>query len=99
MINTLPNQLEQVHTLSRRQVFHLRACPSKSSDLNLLSENEKSTIYNISQDSVAIDTSLKDALAIMLKLGRRVLPVLNEGSIVGEIYLKDIEEIFGKVNE
>ncbi len=65
----------------------------------ILSENETSTTYNISQDSVAIDTSLKDALAIMLKLGRRVLPVLNEGSIIGEIYLKDIEEIFGKVNE
>lgn len=68
-------------------------------DRVILSEKEVSTIYNINKDSVAIDTSLKDALAIMLKLGRRVLPVLNRQTIIGEIYLKDIEEIFGKVNE
>ncbi len=46
------------------------------------------------------DSSLKDTLAVMLKIEQRVLPVIDsDKKVIGEVYLEDIERVFGNANE
>ncbi|MGL1893084.1 MAG: ABC transporter ATP-binding protein [Spirochaetaceae bacterium] len=78
--------------------FDIERWVIEGDDIILKGDDGKS-VYNIERDTVESSSSLKDALAIMLKLSRRTLPVIENKKVIGEVYLKDIEEIFGKANE